>query len=104
MALKLQPDNADSHMQIGLVYEDLGRNENAERAFFKAIELDSEEVTFREYLASFYERRNRLADAAQQYEQILEIDPEHAGAQLALEQITKKIDPDAPVGTGMGGQ
>jgi tetratricopeptide (TPR) repeat protein len=90
-------------MQIGLVYEDLDREDRAEAEYLLAIELAPDETAFREYLATYYEGRGRFADAALQYEQILEIDPGNEAARMNLEQITRRLQKPSSGQTGLGG-
>ena len=68
------------------------------------IGLEPEVIEFREYLSLFYLERGQLYKAAEQFEQILEIDPNHEGAQEFLKQIVSGEALKKKKLPGMGGQ
>ena len=65
-------------------------NDLAEQELLITIRLEPEVIEFREFLALFYLEIGQPHKAAEQFEHILEIDPDNEGAREFLEQIVKE--------------
>ena len=90
-SLKINANNADAHFGLGLAHSRQKDRQAAERALKRAIELDPQFVYFRENLAKFYEDNKQWSKAAEQYESILEIDPENELAQRRFDRIVERL-------------
>ena len=78
-ALRVDPDNSQAHVGMGLVKEQLGALDEAEAHFLQAIELDPAWWRNYSYLGGFYmETAGNFAAAAEQYEQAIRLEPDSA--------------------------
>ena len=68
MAIKLEPTNADFWHSKGNALRALGRHEDAQESYEKAIELDPEDPTIRTSLAALYRKLGRKTECAEQCE------------------------------------
>ncbi len=83
-ALKLEPNDADALLGQAAVYASMGRAEEAESAYKKATALRPQHWGGHYELGVFYYRQRRLADATQQFQQVLEITPDNAMVHAVL--------------------
>jgi uncharacterized protein (AIM24 family) len=78
------PEAHTLHYNLGLVCFKLGRLDEAEAAFVKALELTQGNPKINFYLGSIYERQQRYKDAIYQYRQ--------AGAHILVQRLEGRMD------------
>lgn len=88
--LAINSKSADNHFGLAKAYHETQSWHLAEQELLKTIGLEPGVVEFREFLGLFYVERGDFLKAAEQFEQILEIDPDHEGARQCLEQLVKQ--------------
>ena len=95
-AIKIDPDNARSHMILGAMQISQQNIAEAEAAFKRAVEVDPKSLDAKQALASFYWATNRLPEAEEWLRQAVALDP------------TQPVDParagDVPDRAGPGGR
>jgi tetratricopeptide (TPR) repeat protein len=101
--LAINSKSADNHFGLAKALQETLNYDRAEEELLKTIRLEPKVIEFREFLGLFYVERGDLHKAAEQFEQILEIDPDHEGARAFLEQIVKGGTPEKKGIPGMGG-
>lgn len=77
-AKKHDPDNAHTHLLLGIVYRERGLSQDAEQALLRAIDLDDELADAYAALGVLYDRTNRSKKADAMHRRALEIDGERA--------------------------
>ncbi len=102
--LAINSKSADNHFGLAKTFQETLNYDLAEQELLMTIGLEPEVIEFREYLGLFYLEREQLYKAAEQFEQILEIDPNHEGAQEFLKQIVSGEALKKKKLPGMGGQ
>jgi len=75
-AVEAEPDSARLRLLVGVVALMDKRQDDAEAAFKKAIEIDPSDVAGYEHLARLYARTGRLNEAVKTYEDAVKIRPE----------------------------
>lgn len=89
-AVKLSPRDSEFWAQLGRTYNQIGGSQKqAEAAFMEAMELDPEDTDYVMDLAKSYMKNGLVKKAAEMYEKVLEIDPNNAAAQWALNEIPR---------------
>lgn len=78
---QIAPDYAPTHLGRGIVLWRLGRNEEARRAFDRAVILQPDSYTLTQR-ADFLIGQKELAEAISDFSEILKFDPSHLGARL----------------------
>jgi tetratricopeptide (TPR) repeat protein len=101
--LAINSNSADNHFGLAKAYHETQSWHLAEQELLKTIGLEPRVVEFREFLGLFYMERRDFLKAAEQFEQILEIDPDHEGARLYLNQLVKQQQLKKTGLPGMGG-
>jgi len=89
-ALRAFPDLADTHYQLGLVLMGLKKQEEAEKAFRRALEIDSGHTAAMSDLAVILMLKGERAEARQLLERVLEIRPDDKMARENLERLQRK--------------
>jgi tetratricopeptide (TPR) repeat protein len=102
--LALNSKSADNHFGLARALQETLDFDQAEQELLTTIRLAPEVVEFREFLGLFYLERGQPHKAAEQFEHILEIDPNHAGAREFLEHIINGDAFQKKASPGMGGQ
>lgn len=83
-AIAIEPGNADAHRELGRAYAKLGNPDLAEAALRKSIQLQPDSWPCRWDLASFFYRRSRYEESAQQFLEITRVFPNHFRAYTSL--------------------
>jgi tetratricopeptide (TPR) repeat protein len=78
------PEFAGAWANLGVVYSQTGRLDQAEKALQKAIELDSSIAPVYVRLAFVYRNQGKIQDAVEAYEKSLEKNPQYASAHYNL--------------------
>ena len=86
-ACTLDPDAAWPRNNLGLLYLQRGAWQEGAAQFEAAIGRDDGVALFHHNLGVAYERCGRAADAAAQYARTLELQPDHAMAQIGLARV-----------------
>ena len=82
-----QSANADqpaSHLNLGVLHENLGQPDKAEEAYRMALAIDEGFNPARNNLAMLYDRQGRKSDAAEQFREAIRHDPDSAQAHYSL--------------------
>ncbi len=92
-AVSLYPDYGDAYFNMGIVYYELDRDDEAIEAYQKAIAIDPRDVTARNNLGNLYIRQGQLSAAIEMLEQAVRIDPTYgvARSNLALAYYLAKM-------------
>jgi len=77
-------DRPESHLNLGLIYQNLGQNVLAETSYKNAIRLVSDFMPARFNLANFYNAIGRNKEAEQQFKQIVDLEPDNGEAYYSL--------------------
>jgi len=77
-------DRPESHLNLGIMYENLGQSDIAETSYKTAIRLVNDFTPARFNLANFYNRLKRNEDAEVQFKEIIKFDPENGEAYYSL--------------------
>jgi len=75
-ALRLEPNNPQTHYTLGNVYFTIGKNREAIKEYKRSIELN-DSAPARIYLALLYSQLGQKAQAIEQYEAALKISPQN---------------------------
>ena len=79
-----QRGGGGAHLNLGLIYQNLGENEQAETSYKNAIRLVSDFIPARFNLANLYNAMGRNSDAELQFHKIIEMEPENGEAYYSL--------------------
>jgi tetratricopeptide (TPR) repeat protein len=79
-ALRIRPDNTDSHVNLGVVLHRLGRNEESIAHFKEALRHNPDLFSARYNLALTLDRLGRLKEALTHYEEAVRLKPHNAEA------------------------
>jgi tetratricopeptide (TPR) repeat protein len=77
-------DRPEAHLNLGLIYQNLGQNDLAEISYNNAIQLVSDFIPARFNLANHYNALGRNKDAEQQFHKIIELEPDNGEAYYSL--------------------
>jgi tetratricopeptide (TPR) repeat protein len=87
-ALRLKPDSATANLSQGMVYEFAGNEAKAHGYYQRAVEEDARQPDARLLLGNLLMRRGEYARAAEQYRQLVLIDP---GAEAEARQAAALV-------------
>jgi len=77
-------DRPEAHLNLGLIYQNLGQNDLAETSYRNAIQLVSDFIPARFNLANLYNALGRNKDAEQQFYKIIDLEPDNGEAYYSL--------------------
>ncbi len=77
-------DRPEAHLNLGLIYQNIGENELAENSYKNAIRLVPDFAPSRFNLANIYNTMGRNKEAEQQFNKIIELEPENGEAYYSL--------------------
>jgi len=83
-SLESRAERPESHLNIGLMYENTGQNDKAESSYKTAIRLVNDFMPARFNLANLYNRTDRNNEAEQQFKDIIALEPENGQAHYSL--------------------
>ncbi|RIK64175.1 MAG: hypothetical protein DCC65_14795 [Planctomycetota bacterium] len=83
-AITLDPRSPTAYSRLGIVYQKLGRFEDAEQIFKRGIQADPGSAMLRNNLGYGYLLQSRPADAESQFREALRIEPEFKRARMNL--------------------
>jgi len=83
-ALKVDPDYADAHYNLGVVLQDLGRMSEAGASYVRALKLNPQLAKAQNNLGIVLQDLGRTSEAEASYRRALEIDPGYADAHSNL--------------------
>ena len=94
--LKLTPDDARAHGNLGVALASLGKDEEALAEYNRSLQIDPTSSTVRSSLGSVLAQLGRIPEAVEQLEKAVEANPDDAGAQsnlgVALAQVGRVLD------------
>lgn len=90
-ALIINPESADSHFGLGLIYQAESAYQPAEREFLKAIKIEPTHLEARFNLSKIYFYRKEYLKAVYQLEKVLKYDPSYKEAYELKKEIDKLI-------------
>ena len=88
--LKLQPDNAQAHFNLGVLTRDEDKLPEAEVLFRQAVRHDPKNTQYHLALGELMQLMRHLLFAAEAYEKGLELDPNHEGILTNLITVRQK--------------
>jgi len=94
-ALKLEPNNADIHMNLGTALDVTGRTEEAITQYSQSIKLQPGNANAHYNLGIAYKNKHDLTSAIAQLKQAAQLAPTWPTPHLVLLQIFKTSDPKA---------
>jgi tetratricopeptide (TPR) repeat protein len=86
-ALKLQPDKAEAYTNIGVVYYQTNKLDDAITQFKKALEMDAKDAETHYLLGAAYVQKDNLPEAEAEFNTALGLKPELAPAHIGLGNI-----------------
>ena len=98
-ALQLEPRNADALLAEAAVLASMGQAEKAETTYRTATVLRPQDWSGHYELGVFYYRQRRYANAAGEFERVLEITPDNALAHATLGGMLQLLGKDAEAET-----
>lgn len=100
-ALAREPGLAEIHNALGLAYEALGRTDEAERAYRRALELAPASSLAQNNLGVLFLTQGKLAEAVSAFEAALAADPEDVNARINLALTRAKLGDSAAAVAGL---
>ncbi len=85
-------DRPESHLNLGIMYENIGKNDMAEASYRTAIRLVHDFMPARFNLANLYNSQGRNSEAEQQFREIIDIDPGNGDAYYSLGLLLSEIN------------
>jgi predicted CXXCH cytochrome family protein len=85
-------ERPEAYLNLGLFFENLGRSEEAERAYLQALERDPDFLPVRFNLANFYNTQSRNLEAEKHLRRILAVEPENGEAHYSLGLLLAELD------------
>ncbi len=85
--LQRHPNYFSAHIVRGRTYLDLGRPEEAERAFRQVLTLDAENLVALQALADIARARGDVEEAVEWFERLSQVDPLNEAARHALDDL-----------------
>ena len=82
--LKIDPNHANAHNNLGVIYRNSGKTEKAKNCYEKAIEINSNYVDAHFNLGNVFKDLKELQKARGCYEKAIEINPNYANAYYNL--------------------
>jgi tetratricopeptide (TPR) repeat protein len=77
-------DRPESHLNLGLIYQNMGKDDLAESSYRNAIRLVSDFMPAHFNLANLYNAMGRNNEAEQQFKQIIDLEPDNGEAYYSL--------------------
>lgn len=99
--IESEPDNPEPRAELGRLYMDAGRYEEAIARLEEALELEPDDLYARSHLALCYLNAGNLEGAVASYEEALRIDPNHPASLLGLGRIKLYLQRDIQGGLAM---
>jgi tetratricopeptide (TPR) repeat protein len=95
-AKKIDPDDADTHRELGDAFVGAGKYQEAIESYKQAIEIDPDDADTHYNLGVAYVKAGMHKEAFESFRQVIRINPDDADALAALEQyeMLKTIDPE----------
>lgn len=90
-SLRLYPDQAESHLLLGELYQRIGQTDDAIASYRTAMRIRPRNFRAHEALARLLVTQNRMDDAALLYVEALKIEPRFEAGRLALAQIYQRL-------------
>lgn len=90
-AIRIDPNFADAHCNLGTVYYNQGRRKEARACYERATQLDPEHVEGHYNLGSLFEEENQNEAAIRCYKTCIRSDPMYAEAQLNMALLYEKM-------------
>ncbi len=88
------PQRPEAHYNYAILLKNLGRNEEAEKHYKRALEIDPDDAEAHYNYAILLQNLGRKKEAEKHYKRALEIDPEYAAAHynyaILLEELGRK--------------
>jgi O-antigen ligase/tetratricopeptide (TPR) repeat protein len=96
-AIDANPGYDEIYSNLGIMYGQTNRIPEAIEALIKSIEINPVSVPNRSYLAQVYIGKKEWEKAAEQYREILELEPENAKAKTNLSYIETQMKKKPPI-------
>ncbi|MCB9479573.1 MAG: tetratricopeptide repeat protein [Deltaproteobacteria bacterium] len=93
IVIQLQPKAVDAYLNLGVATDNLGEEEEAKKAYLKAIELKPYSTTARDAhnnLGLIYQTDGDVEKAAEQYREALRIDATFSASRVNLNRLLEK--------------
>ena len=97
--LRIGPETAEAHNNLGLLLDDMGRKEDAEVEYRDALRINPDFAEMHYNLGNLLKNKGRIEDAEVEYRDALRINPDFADAHnnlgLLLDDMGRKEDAEA---------
>lgn len=90
-AIELNPEAAGAYINLGTIYYNLHRLDDAEKCYRAAIKIDPQYALAFFNLGNVYDERGSLAEARENYEAALRLAPGYADAHYNLALVLEKL-------------
>lgn len=95
-ALRLVPDSAMLHLNLGNLQDQAGRKDEALKSYLKALELDPKSLNTHYNLGLLYVELGRNPEARQAFEAALKLAPEDIETKKQLRQVIRNMGETPP--------
>jgi tetratricopeptide (TPR) repeat protein len=85
-------DRPESHLNLGIMYENIGENDMAGASYKTAIRLVDDFMPARFNLANLYNKTGRNMEAEQQFREIIALDPQNGEAYYSLGLLLSELN------------
>ena len=89
--IELEPDLADNHEQLGLLFSKMQRDEDAKKAFREALRRDAKDDGAYLGLAKLYLKQQKLPEALKMADTALRLSPEIHGGHYLRGRILSRL-------------
>jgi len=90
-AIRINPDYAVAHFNLGLTYDELGRYNEAIEAYKQAIKINPDDSSTHKSLGVVYYKLNRYREAVEAFKMAIQIMPSDADAHYGLGLVYLKV-------------
>ncbi|MDD5306403.1 MAG: tetratricopeptide repeat protein [Deltaproteobacteria bacterium] len=93
-AITLDPESADAHHSLGMIYIETKEYEQAARHLQKAVAFREDNALYHYQLGEVYEWMNQPEQAAKEYERAVALDPALYKAHYRLGLVSREAEPE----------
>ena len=95
-ALRMEPDNAMLHVNLGNLQDQAGQKDDALKSYLKALELEPKNVNAHYNLGLLYVELGKYQEAKKAFSEALQLAPDDPETKKQLDLVTKKLGGSPP--------